>query len=236
MEEIRYIDIFASKGIEYLLVIGFLIVLVFFLRYLGRLAPAKIERAPARTAELLERWFRLPERLYYHQGHTWAELESNDVARVGVDDFAQILLGVPSAVSLPRVGSKLQQGEKGWEMVFDSTAIPILSPVSGEVIEVNEELLKAPQLINSDPYEAGWLMKVRKPKLKTDFKNLLSGNVARAWLDDTVLTLRSRFMGELGLVLQDGGMPLPGMARNLSPADWSEVALDFLQSREYLQG
>jgi hypothetical protein len=107
----------------------------------------------------------------------------------------------------------------------------MLSPVNGEVIAVNEEIVKSPGLVNQDPYEKGWLLKVKASKMKTDFKNLLHGKLAGAWIEETVDALRARMAGDLGVVLQDGGIPVVGMAKSISPDKWDEIASEFLLTR-----
>lgn len=232
MEGFSYVDLFATKGIEYLLVIGFLLALVLYWRFLNQPAAAPLALGlAARRAAPLRGWFQLGEGLYYHQGHSWAMPESDDVVKIGIDDFAQRLLGKPHSINLPRIGTRIEQGEKGWKLQVDSKSIDMLSPVNGEVLAVNEEILKSPDLVNQDPYGKGWLAKVRVAKMKTDLKNLLAGRLAMAWMQETEDALRGRMSGHLGLALQDGGLPVAGIARILSPESWDEMAMEFLLSK-----
>jgi len=229
MEGFIYEDIFATKGIEYLLVIGYLLVLVVFWKFLNRRSAAG-GRASVRAMPVLD-WFQLKDGFYFHQGHTWAVPEGGGVVRVGMDDFAQKLLGEPVSVELPDIGSSMEQGSKGWRLVIDSKSVEMLSPVNGEVLEVNEEVLRSPESVCGDPYGKGWLMKVKVSRMKSDLKNLLSGRLAAAWMEETVDRLRRTTAGDLGLVLQDGGVPVAGFARNLSPDKWHEIAVEFLLSK-----
>jgi glycine cleavage system H protein len=232
MEGFSYVDLFATKGIEYLLVIGFLLVLVLYWRFLNQPAKAPLALSlAARRVAPLRGWFQLAEGLYYHQGHSWAMPESDEVVKIGIDDFAQRLLGKPHSINLPRIGARIEQGETGWKLQVDSKSIDMLSPVNGEVVAINEEILESPDLVNQDPYGKGWLAKVRVAKMKTDLKNLLSGRVAMAWMKETEDALRERMAGNLGLALQDGGLPVAGIARILSPENWDEIAMDLLLSR-----
>ena len=170
------------------------------------------------------------EGLFYHPGHSWAKQTDNEVVTVGVDDFAQKLLGNPEGIELPPVGSHLDQGGAGWKLAVHSKPIEMLSPVSGEVIEINEEVTKSPELISQDPYGKGWLMKIKVPNSRTDLRNLLSGRVAGAWMNETVRSLRERMSGELGLVMQDGGEPVSGFAMSLSPDEWEKIAAEYLRT------
>ncbi len=167
---------------------------------------------------------------YYHQGHSWAAPEAGGIARVGIDDFAAKLLGRPGAVALPRIGQRLTAGEPGWALEIDSKSIPMLSPVDGEVVEVNSEIGQAPAELFSEPYDGGWLIKVRVDNAKANLKNLLSGPLARSWIGETLEKLREMRAGELGIVLPDGGVPVDGFVRVLAPDNWEEVAREFLLS------
>jgi glycine cleavage system H protein len=230
MESSSYVDIFATKGIEYLFIVAFLLSLIFFWRYLNsskKLAPAisgQREMPP-------DPWFSLEKGLFYHQGHSWVRAADNDLAVVGIDDFAQRLLGRSSAIDLPQIGTRIQQGEKGWKLRFGSKAIDILSPIEGEVVAVNDEVVQNPALLNTDPYGSGWLMNVKVPQMKKDLTNLLSGDLAMAWMRETVGSIHKRMAGNLGLALQDGGTPMDGIAKILSSDNWDEVARDFLLTR-----
>jgi glycine cleavage system H protein len=222
-------DLFATKGIEYLIVIGYLVLLVGFWRLLARPETAEAEAAAAQPNPRAPRsWFRIRDGFYFHQGHSWAAPEAANVVRVGMDDFALKLLGRPGSVDLPSVGTRLKQGEQGWAVEVDSKVFPVLSPVEGQVVEINSEVLQEPGQLSSDPYDAGWLMKIRVPSEGANLKNLLTGKLARSWMDETLEKLRGMHAGELGIVMPDGGIPMDGFVRILAPDRWDEVAREFL--------
>ena len=228
MEGIRFVDIYATKGIEYLIVIGFLVAFVFFARALTR---SRREAAAIPAAVDLTS-FRVPEKLFYHQGHGWLRPEAGAVGVVGLDDFAQKLVGKVDAVQLPPVGSRLEQGGKGWDLVVDSVPVQMLSPVNGEVVEVNPEVVRSPAVLREDPYGKGWLLKVRSSRIASDTRNLLSGKMARAWMESALEKLRPVEHEGLGAVLQDGGVPVEGIARMLGGEHWAEVAREHLLAEE----
>jgi glycine cleavage system H lipoate-binding protein len=221
MEGIRFIDIYATKGIEYLIVITFLAAFVLFCRYMYR---PREGGAPARIAPSGVTRFRVPEGLFYHQGHGWLRPEPGAIGVVGMDDFARKLIGNVDAVELPAVGTRLAQGEKGWSLVVDSERIPMLSPVAGEVVEVNREVQQSPGILRQDPYGKGWLLKVRSSKVASNTRNLLSGNLARAWMENALDNLHPLPGESVGPVLQDGGLPVDGIARVLGGAEWVDLA------------
>lgn len=232
MDGFEYVDIFATKGLEYLVVIGFLITLIVFWRFLNRPVATAKTIIPERIKTTLIDWFYLADDFFYHQGHSWAIPENAEVVRVGIDDFAQKLLGKPTDIQLPKVGSQIAQGENGWKLAFNDKSFNILSPVNGKVVEVNKNVIDDPELLNKDPYQKGWLLKVKPSKLKTDEKNLLAGGLAKAWLENIVDKLSNRITGDFGVVLQDGGLPIAGFAKEISPTDWDKLAKEFLLTSE----
>ena len=228
MENYGYVDIYATKGIEYLIVIAFLASFVYFSRTFSF---STVAAGVARTISDIVEWFRLPADRHYHQGHAWRKAEPDNLVKVGMDDFAQKLVGKVDAIELPPVGARLAQGDKAWHLTVDSRPVAMLSPVDGEVVAVNVEAQRSPGILNEDPYGKGWLLKVRPTRLAADRSNLLSGTLARKWMEDTVAALRRESGGSLGpvaqdggqLVYQDGGMPVSGIARALAGEKWEET-------------
>ncbi len=230
MEGFSYVDIFATKHIEYLLVIGFLLLFIFFWRFLSRPA-GRVFEAAEKFVPVIHEWFSLPEEIYYHPGHSWAVPEGKNLVKVGVDDFAQKLVGKIDAIQLPSIGSTINQGDKGWTLQVDSKKIDMLSPVDGKVLAINERIVSSPESINKYPY-VSWLMEVESPRFSVDKKQLLSGNMAKKWIEEVRENLLSRMNYDLGLVYQDGGLLVDGMGKNLDRDRWDEIARDFLLSSE----
>ena len=102
----------------------------------------------------------LPETLKYSASHEWSKLEG-DTLTVGITDFAQDQLGDVVFVELPSVGQSVEAGSAVAVVESVKTASDIYAPVSGEVLEVNDALEDTPETINSDPFESGWLFKLR---------------------------------------------------------------------------
>lgn len=229
MQDPGYVDIFATKGVEYLLVIAFLATLILFWVLLNkRVRPARSPASSTGVGAGAGGWFTTPLDRYYHAGHSWVLPQDEAVVTLGIDDFAQKLVGKPSSVRLPDVGEHLEQGAPGWKLEFDGTSVDQLSPVDGEVVATNDQLSASPELVNQDPYGDGWLMRVRVPKMKQNITNLLQSKLAKVWIDTSEDTLRRLVSGELGMVLQDGGVPVSGIARSIAGDDWVSVTKSFL--------
>ena len=232
MDSFSYVDIFSTKGIEYLMVIGYLVLFVFFWRFLLRPAPEKEGVAvKERKLKFSGNWFKIPKGYYFHQGHSWAKPIEEDIVTVGINDFAYKMLGNPNKIEIPGKGKKIVQGEKGWCLKYEDECVEMLSPVNGEIIEVNNEVIENPELKSEELYNNGWLMKVKVSKLKTDLKNLISEKLADAWIGETENMVREKFTDSLVPVLQDGGTPVKGFVRVLSPDNWHEIASEFLKTK-----
>jgi len=227
MEGMGAVDIFATKGIEYLIVIGFLVALVFYWKLLGNTQP---NPAPVSSRRSGRGWFTAPRDYLFHPGHAWAAPAGNLLFRVGMDDFAQQLVGEPSGLDLPNPGEELRQGELGWTVRVGPRSVRMLSPVDGIVESVNPEISGSPGIVNDDPYERGWLMKVRVGDSEKPQRNLLSADMARDWLDRAAEGLRAMWTRELGVALPDGGAPVKGFGRAMSDERWDDLAEELLLS------
>ncbi|MGR9114909.1 MAG: glycine cleavage system protein GcvH [Gammaproteobacteria bacterium] len=106
----------------------------------------------------------LPENLKYAKTHEWAKLEADDLVRVGITDFAQAEMGDLVFVELPKVGQKMTAGEQCAVVESVKTASDLFSPVTGEVVAVNEDIVDAPEMVNEDAYEA-WLFCIKADDL-----------------------------------------------------------------------
>ncbi len=101
-----------------------------------------------------------PENLKYHPEHDWARIEG-DEATLGITWYAQDSLGEVVFFEGPEIGSEVKKDEPYAEVESVKAVSDVVAPVSGEVIAVNDTLADAPEAINADPYETGWLIKVR---------------------------------------------------------------------------
>lgn len=113
-----------------------------------------------------------PEELKYSKEHEWLRLEG-EVAVIGITSFAQDELGDIVYVEQPKVGDEVRQNNQFGVVESVKTVSDLYSPISGEVVEVNEEVSSSPEEINKDPYGTGWIIKV-KPSDSSEMDNLLS--------------------------------------------------------------
>lgn len=116
----------------------------------------------------------IPSNLKYTKDHEWVSLEG-DIATVGITDFAQKELGDIVYVEVETLDQTLEKDEVFGTVEAVKTVSDLFLPLSGEIIEFNEELESSPESVNTDPYGAGWMVKV-KVSNPSDFDNLLSSD------------------------------------------------------------
>lgn len=100
-----------------------------------------------------------PDNLQYTKDHEWLRVSGN-TAEVGITDFAQNALGDVVYVELPSVGDSFDQGKPFGSVESVKSVSELFSPISGEVVAINEALADAPELVNTDPYKGGWMIKL----------------------------------------------------------------------------
>ncbi len=101
-----------------------------------------------------------PDNLHYAKDHEWIRVEG-ETGTVGISDFAQEQLGVVVEVTLPRVGERFGAHDHFGEIESATSTGELFMPASGEVIEINTALRDAPELVNSEPYGGGWMIKLK---------------------------------------------------------------------------
>jgi glycine cleavage system H protein len=132
----------------------------------------------------------IPPDLHYTEEHEWVRRTGADTVRVGITDFAQSALGDVVFVQLPDAGSQIGAGESFGEVESTKSVSDLYAPVTAKVVAVNSDLESSPDLVNSDPYGAGWLLDLQvdvsadPDALDTAFAALLDAEAYRATLTE----------------------------------------------------
>ena len=103
----------------------------------------------------------IPAGLRYAKSHEWLKLESDGTATIGITDYAQASLGDITFVQMPKLGAVLKAGETFGVVESVKAASDLYAPVAGTVLAVNSTLDRAPETVNSAPYDAGWMLKLK---------------------------------------------------------------------------
>ncbi len=125
--------------------------------------------------------YNVPEDLYYTKEHEWIRLEG-DKCRVGVSDYAQNSLHEVVYVDLPKIGVKINQMQSLGTVESVKAVADVYSPISGIVLEINNTLSDAPELVNKSPYGDGWITIIRPEDLKSELPSLMKASDYKTFL------------------------------------------------------
>ncbi|MFH1101013.1 MAG: glycine cleavage system protein GcvH [Methanobacteriota archaeon] len=130
--------------------------------------------------------YNFPEELYYHKEHAWIKKEADGTVRIGMNDFYQKSAGDTTYIDLPFEGDKVSQGETCGKIQSAKWVGKFVSPVSGEITQVNTDLEDDCTLINKSPYEKGWIMMVKPSKFDEELKHLFHGKQVDQWIQKEI--------------------------------------------------
>lgn len=125
----------------------------------------------------------LPSELLYTAEHEWIKKEGSNLVRVGITDFAQSELGDIVFVELPEVGDEVIANEPFGSVESVKTVSELYAPVSGKIVEVNTELEEAPENVNDEPYESGWMVLIEFSD-ESQLSNLLTDKQYQETIED----------------------------------------------------
>ncbi|MBI4863921.1 MAG: glycine cleavage system protein H [Candidatus Riflebacteria bacterium] len=171
--------------------------------------------------------YRVAQRPNYHPGHTWAVVEDGQTMRVGMDDFAQRLVGNVSRIEVPAVGETVKQGQPCLTLHRGARQARMVSPVNGTVIAVNEAIAPTPGVVHEEPYGKGWLFTVRVADLKSTVNNLIPRGLVNDWMASAARALRVKAQAQAALVYQDGGEPVSDVIAEVGEERWDQLTREF---------
>ncbi len=177
-----------------------------------------------------------PAGVFLDPGHTWMHLTHSGTAHVGVDGFAQKVMGRIDGVELPAVGDEVRRGDKLFAIRQGDRTAVFNAPIDGVVKAVDEALARHPEAINADPYAMGWICSLSPKNLAANLKRLRVAEEAKSWLKSEVERFQEFFAARplenmaLGQVLQDGGQPTGGVLELMDDETWNLFAEQFLRA------
>jgi|SRR5215471_3178877 len=179
-----------------------------------------------------------PANVFLDAGHTWVEVKPSGEAMIGLDDFAQKLIGRIDQVVLPEPGREINRGDLLFAVKQDHHRALFASPIDGTVTLVDKELPWHPEMIESDPYREGWVCSVKPKNLAQNLRRLFTADEARLWLKSETARFQEFFAAhatnnlQLGQVLQDGGEIAGGVLEFADDATWKQFNEMFLRPRD----
>lgn len=154
---------------------------------------------------------------FYHRGHTWVQPQEDGTVLVGLDEFANHLVGNPDSVKLPEIGSEIELNQAAWRMTKHHNEISVRAPIEGTVIAVGGP-------------KDGWYLKLR-PRLDLrdpkSLRHLLHGSEVYGWLSHEIERLQLQLhTPNTAPTLADGGTLMPDLMDSIPRADWDAVLAD----------
>jgi glycine cleavage system H lipoate-binding protein/ABC-type phosphate transport system substrate-binding protein len=215
------------------LILGFLI--DYIIRYFSR-RPAPVVIKPSSHQPVSQDNIVLPKGIYFDKTHTWAFLEQNGFVKVGIDDFIRHITGEISKIKMKNPGDKVNKGDEIVSIVKNGKQLTLYSPVSGIITECNRALESGASVINSSPYEEGWIYRIEPENWQRENQLLSMTEKHRQFIAGEISKIRDFLAGllsegkgmEASLVLQDGGMLSDGILSDLEPEVWEEFQTRFI--------
>jgi glycine cleavage system H protein len=235
MEGFTRIDIFDTKGIEYIFVIGYLLILIVFWRIVTR--QLKVRTWLQRTfGNLSADMLRIPQGILYNRNHTWIHLEESGTARIGLDDLLQHITGEVQFSHLRIPGELISKGDLLTEIHQEGKHLRIASPISGKILDTNSELSESPELLNEDPYKKGWIYKIKPSNWIAETNSCYLAEEATNWSlnelqrfkDFLAESMKKYSSGSSMVILQDGGELRDNTLSQLPSEVWQAFQNDFL--------
>ena len=235
MDGFSYSDIFATKGIEYLIIITFLVLLIPFWIVLNKKAVIgkKIQNA---LGILSAGILRIPQGLFYARNHTWMHLEKSGSAKVGLDDLLLHMTGEVKFSKRKNPGETIRKGELLTEVEQNGKLLRILSPVSGEITNINSIIYENPGMLNEDPYGKGWICEIKPSKWIVEADACYFAEAATHWYtielerfkDFLAMSMRNYSPESSLMIMQDGGELCDHTLSTLSGEIWKDFEKEFM--------
>lgn len=228
MDAFSYVNIFSTKGIEYLITIGFFIALIPFWRILQETEMPTLSMAG----------IRLPQGVYFDPTHTWAFLETAGKIRVGVDDFMANITGPLNVKHLKRPGDHVTRGEAISYLETGGKRLQVYSPLSGTISRTNRGMTRKFSKMTNSTFTNNWLLKITPDHWDQDRRFMLMGKPAKEWISQEFGRLRDfmaftnhKYSSDLQpVLLQDGGEIDNQLLSNLSADIWIEFQVEFIDA------
>ncbi len=235
MDGFSYSDIFATKGIEYLVIIAFLVLLIPFAVMLNR--QAKVTTQLKQALEFLSAGsLRIPQGLLFNKNHTWTHLEKSGSASLGLDDLLVHLTGEVNLSALKKPGETIRRGDPIAEIGHRGKLLRIDSPISGKILQINPTLGDHPGLLNEDPYGRGWIYKIKPANWIAETTYCVVAEEATLWsatelnrFKDFLATTMHKYSPDSPqVILQDGGELADHALATLPAEIWQDFQNQFL--------
>jgi len=193
-----------------------------------KIRPVSVAEEKTTLAKLFPAW----KGIFVHPRHAWVEVIEPNLVAVGTDGFTRSVFGSIEELSIPEVGTTIEQGGKAWKLKRGERQVVQTSPISGRVVEINQELVDNPQILVQKETKKNWILKVKPIRLKKELQNLLHGNILNRWNQAVKEQLVATLSTASFPVLQEGGEIKPDLGDELTSEQWEKVSQEFFDEIE----
>ncbi len=222
-----------------LVVIG--LVVTYLLNYLRdrRKSASEIHRVAAGVLD--ENAISVLQGLYFDRSHTWSFMEKDGRVKVGIDDFLQHVTGPITCVKMKKSGETVNKGEAFLSVIQEGKRLNIKSPVTGTIMEHNDMLIMNSNLVNTSPFNDGWIYKIEPSNWLKDIQSFFMGDRYRTWIHQEMVRLKDFLSSSLkehrlelsAVALQDGGPLQDNVLAGFGPEIWDDFQTKYLDTIIY---
>lgn len=206
------------------------------LRYVRRSKSLSYTEIPVSEKVFAEAAVLVPQGLYYDKTHTWAFMEQDGLVKVGIDDFLQHITGTITRVKMKKDGTKVKKGEQILSIIQNGKNLDLYAPVSGIIKEHNTALETNSGLINSSPYNEGWIFRIEPSNWQRENQLLFFSEKYRQFLNKEFIRFKDFLTGIINTgnekysyaILQDGGELYDGILSQMGPEVWEDFQTKYI--------
>jgi len=235
MENFTRVDIYDTKGIEYLFVIAYLLVLIIFWNIAKN--PQIITQIKEGIRTISANLLRIPQGIFFNRFHTWTHLGESGEAKVGLDDFLQHITGKIKFSNLKNPGEMIAKGDLLTMIDQEGKQLKVYSPISGKILTTNSILNENREIVYNRPYDKGWIYKIKPSDWVKETRSYLLAEEATAWSTKELARFKDfltggpmrRYSSEPSMIiLQDGGEIRENVLSELPHEVWENFQDEFL--------
>lgn len=233
MDGFSYHNIFDTKGIEYLAIITFFLVLLPFWLLLNKQITVKIRKALTAFSAII---LNIPQGIFYSKNHTWTHLEKNGNAKIGLNGLLIHITGDANVNLLKNEGEHIVKGDVLAEIGQNGKSLKIYAPISGTIVKHNPILDGNKSIIQNDPYGKGWIYSVKPSNWVEEIPNCFLAEDATGWLSSEIVRYKDFIAmsanntpnGSAQIILQDGGEIAENSLLAMPEEVWHDFQKEFL--------
>jgi len=235
MEGFTYHNIFETKGIEYIVILGFFALLIPFWIILNKRVDLK-KSVRRLIGALTPSVVKVPQGVFFSKNHTWTHLGRSGTARLGIDDLLVHLTGDIRVVFFLKPGQLIQKGNLIANINHEGKLLRILSPISGEVTALNQSVKENPDILSRDPMGKGWLYSIKPNNWIAETQSYFLAEAATEWTANEITRVKDFIAARAAnnnadarqLILQDGGELRDQTLSDLPVETWQDCQNRFL--------